>query len=128
MLDKFSGLLAPGGAVLLDVYSLAAFAQREESATCEANILDGFWSPGEYFGFLNTFKYPDEKVVLDKYSIVEKHRTRTIYNWLQYFELDALKREFSECGLVVDATYADVAGSPYEPGGPEFAVVAKKQA
>jgi SAM-dependent methyltransferase len=126
MLDKFGGLLAPGGSVLLDVYSLAAFAQREESATYQANLLNGFWSPDDYFGFLNTFKYPDEKVMLDKYTIVEKHRSRTVFNWLQYFDLDALKREFAECGLVVDETYADVAGSPYEPGGPEFAVVAKK--
>ncbi len=128
LLDKFSGLLAPGGSVLLDVYSSAAFAGREEGATCQPNILDGFWSPDDYFGFLNTFKYAAEEVVLDKYTIVERHRTRTVYNWLQYFEVDALKHEFSECGLVVDETYADVAGSPYEPEGPEFAVVAKKQA
>ena len=112
--------------MLLDVYSLVAFARREEAATYELNQLDGFWSPGEYFGFLNTFKYPDEKVVLDKYTIVEKHEVRTIYNWLQYFDPNALKREFSEYGLVVGETYADVAGSPYDPGGAEFAVVAKK--
>ncbi|MHC4177070.1 MAG: class I SAM-dependent methyltransferase, partial [Planctomycetota bacterium] len=126
MLKKFSSLLEPGGSVLLDVYSLAAFARREESATCEANLLDGFWSRDDYFGFLNTFKYPDERVVLDKYTIVEKHRTRTVYNWLQYFGLNELQREFAECGLVVDETYADVAGSTYDPGGSEFAVVANK--
>lgn len=126
MLEKFSNLLEPGGSVLLDVYSVAGFAQREESATCQANLMDGFWSRGEYFGFLNVFKYPDDKVVLDKYTIVERNQTRTVYNWLQYFEVNELKREFDECGLVVDDTYANVAGSTYDPKGSEFAVVARK--
>ncbi len=126
MLDKFSGLLEPGGAVLLDAYTLGGFAQREESVTCEANMLDGFWSPDDYFCFLNVFKYADEKVVLDKYTIVEKDRCRTVYNWLQYFDPEALKREFAAYGLVVEETYADVAGSAYVPHGSEFALLATK--
>jgi len=127
MLRKFHGLLAPGGAVLLDVYSLAAFAQRKESATCEPDLLDGFWSPHRYYGFLNTFRYDEEKVVLDKYTIVEAARTRTIYNWLQHFSPEALERELSGCGLDVENRYADVAGSAYNLEHTEFAVVARKQ-
>lgn len=71
MLNKFHTILKPGGAVLLDVYSLTAFDQREETARYEANLLGGFWSPNKYYGFLNTFVYGNEKVVLDKYAIVE---------------------------------------------------------
>jgi len=48
--------MEPGGSVLLDVYSLTAFEQREETAMVEANLLNGFWSPNKYYGFLNTFK------------------------------------------------------------------------
>jgi cyclopropane fatty-acyl-phospholipid synthase-like methyltransferase len=127
MLRKFHGLLAPGGAVLLDVYSLAGFALREEQAICEADLMDGFWSPHRYYGFLNTFNYDEEKVVLDKFSIVERARTRTIYNWLQYFSPETLGDEMSDCGLDVEERYADVAGSPYDPEHAEFAVVARKR-
>jgi cyclopropane fatty-acyl-phospholipid synthase-like methyltransferase len=126
MLRKFRGLLAPGGAVLLDVYSLAAFAAREELSSCEMDLLDGFWSPRRYYGFLNTFKYDREKVVLDKYTLVEKARIRTIYNWLQYFSPESLERELNRCGLEVDERYADVAGATYNPEHTEFAVVARK--
>ncbi len=126
MLRKFHGLLAPGGAVLLDVYSLAASAGRVELATCEINLMDGFWSPHRYYGFLNTFVYDEEKVVLDKYTIVEETRTRTIYNWLQYFSPEALKHELNGCGLDVETRYADVAGSTYIPEHTEFAVVSRK--
>ena len=126
MLSKFYTILEPGGSVLLDVYSLTAFYQREETAMYEANLLNGFWSPNKYYGFVNTFKYESEKVVLDKYTIIEASRTRIVYNWLQYFSPEALKREFVECGFAVEKLYSDVAGSPFDSESKEFAVVAKK--
>ena len=126
MLSKFHAILEPGGSVLLDVFSLTTFDQYEEGATYEANLLDGFWSPNKYYGFLNTFKYEVEKVVLDKYTLIEASRTRTIYNCLQFFSPEALEREFVECGFTVEKLYSDVAGSPFDPEANEFAVVAKK--
>ena len=81
MLSKFHTILEPGGSVLLDVYSLKAFEQREEKAIYEANLLDGFWSLNKYYGFLNTFKYEEEKVVLDKYTLIEAARTRTAVSY-----------------------------------------------
>ena len=122
----FHKILEPGGAVLLDVYSLTAFEERQESAIYELNQLNGFWSPNDYYGFQNTFKYDREKVVLDKYTIIEADRTRTIYNWLQYFSHNALKKEFEDCGFAVDNLYSDVAGSPFDPDSREFAIVAMK--
>ncbi len=126
MLTKFHTFLEPGGLVLLDVYSLNAFEQREETALYEANLLDGFWSADKYYGFQNTFKYEREKVVLDKYTIIEADRTRTIYNWLQYFSLETLEREFTECGFTIEKIFSDVAGTPFDSKANEFAVVAKK--
>jgi len=126
MLSKFHTILEPGGSVLLDVYSLTAFDQREEAATYETNLLNGFWSPNKYYGFLNTFKYEEEKVVLDKYTLIEASRTQTIYNWLQYFSPEALEREFVEVGFAIDKLYSDVAGSQFGPETTELAIVAKK--
>ena len=126
MLRKFHTILEPGGSVLLDVYSLTAFDQREEVATYEASLLNGFWSPNAYYGFLNTFKYEEEKIVLDKYTLIEAARTLTVYNWLQYFSPDALEREFVECGFAVEKLYSDVAGSPFDSNTAEMALVAKR--
>lgn len=126
ILGKFHKILRPGGSVLLDVYSLSAFDKREEAATYEANLLNGFWSPNKYYGFLNTFKYDKDRVVLDKYTTVESDRTRTVYNWLQYFSPEDLEREFVECGFTIEEIFSDVAGTPYDPQSNEFAVAAKK--
>jgi SAM-dependent methyltransferase len=125
LLSKFHKILKPSGSVLLDVYSISAFAQREEAATYEVNQLNGFWSPNKYYGFLNTFKYDEERVILDKYTIVESERIRRVFNWLQYFAPDDLKSEFVEAGFFVKKIYSDVAGSHYNEKTSEFAVLAK---
>ena len=126
MLTKFHSLLLPGGSVLLDVYSLKAFDQREESSSYEANLLNGLWSADKYYGFLNTFKYDDAKVVLDKYTIVEKERTRTVYNWLQHFSSESLQSEFEEAGFVRNELHGNVAGAPFDETASEFAIVGRK--
>jgi len=126
MLSKFRSLLKPQGSLLLDVYSLNSFNRREESATYEFNQLNGFWSPDDYYCFINTFKYEKEKVILDKYTVIEESRKRTVYNWLQYFSEDSLKNEFEENGLKIEELYSDVAGKPLTPDSAEIAIVAAK--
>ena len=127
LLDMFHTILKPNGSVLLDVYSLKAFKQRKETALYEANLLNGFWSPDNYFGFLNTFKYNKEQVILDKYTIVEANCTRTIYNWLQYFSPANLEDEFIKNGFKVDTIYSNVAGLPFDSTSEEFAIVVQPQ-
>jgi len=126
MLSKFNSLLKPSGSVLLDAYSLNSFKQKEESATYELNQLNGFWSPDDYYCFVNTFKYDKEKVILDKYTIFEESRKRIVYNWLQYFSRDSLRKEFDENGLKIEELYSDVSGKTFTPESNEIAIVAKK--
>ena len=126
LLAKFHKFLKPGGSVLLDVHSLNTFNNRNEVVTYEYNQLDHFWSPENYYGFLNTFKYEKEKVTLDKYTIIEEKRTRVVYNWLQYFSQDSLREEFEENGFDAAEFYSDVAGSAFSSDSPDMAVVARK--
>jgi cyclopropane fatty-acyl-phospholipid synthase-like methyltransferase len=126
MLKKFQTLLKPDGSLLLDVHSLNLFNEKEETAVYELNQLNGFWSPDDYYGFVNSFKYEKEKVSLDKYTIIETSRSRIIYNWLQYFNKDSLIKEFEENGLKIVEFYSDVAGAEFTNDSPDIAVEAKK--
>jgi len=126
VLAKFNSLLNPGGSILLDVYSLHAFDLKEESATYELNQLFGFWSPDEYYTFVNNFKYDKEKVMLDKYTIFEENRKRIVYNWLQYYSEKSLKNEFDENSFSIKEIYSDVAGKLFDPQSSEIAIVAQK--
>jgi len=125
MLKKFHTLLKPGGHVLLDVNSVKAYEDKEERFISEPNLMNGFWAEGEYKGYLEVFKYDDEKVILDKYTIVESSRTRTIYNWFKHFTPEELEGEFNNSAFTVENFYADVVGTPFDPDTTEFAVVAK---
>ncbi len=127
MLRRFHGLLKSRGHVLLDVYSPRAFAKAQETAEYAPNQLDGFWSAGEYYGFLNRFKYMEEHVLLDKYTIVEAARTRTMYNWLRHFRPEDLKLEFQDAGFEVEEVLGDVAGGNYSQEHDEFAVIARRK-
>ena len=126
LLQKYHTFLKPGGSLLLDVHSLNIFNEKQESATCELNQLNGFWSPNTYYGFVNSFKYDKEKVSLDKYTIIEKDRTRTVYNWLQYFSRESLTHELAENGFNVQDCFSDVAGASFDPESPDMAIIATK--
>jgi len=63
-------------------------------------------------------------VILDKYTIIEESRIRTIYNWLQYYDLNSLKNEFEENGLKLIEKYSNVSGAEFKNDSQEFAIVA----
>ena len=126
ILDKFFRFLKPGGSVLLDVHSLNTFNAITAKAIYERNLMDHFWSPNDYFGFLTTFKYESEKVTLDKYTIIEVNRARVFYNWLQHFGRESLKKELERGGFTVEDFYSDVCGKPFSEDAPDMTIVAKK--
>lgn len=125
LLHKFSSMLKPNGSLLLDVYSEHSLNEKTESATYERNHLNSFWSPEEYYCFINIFKYENEKVSLDKYTIIEKDRKRVVYNWLQHFSKESLKYELENNGFIASEFFANVAGDKFDSDSFEFAVVAK---
>ena len=125
LLGVFNTSLKTGGAVILDVYSQVAYDQEQEEAVYQKNMHEGFWSARDYYAFRNRFKYESESVVLDKYTIVETGRTRTIYNWKQCFSPERLTEELQTSSFSVEEIYSDVCGTPFDARSKEFAVVAR---
>jgi len=126
LLNKFYEYLDDDGFIFLDVVSLNGFEQKEEMTTCEHLQLNGFWSADDYYGFVNTFKYEDEKVILDKYTIIEKNKAWEVYNWLQYYSLESFEKELKENGFRIIEHYSDVSGTPFKSDASQMAVVAEK--
>ena len=125
LLRRAGDLLAPGGAFLFDVYSEAYYETWDEMAAFGEGLMDGFWSAQPYFGFQHTFRYDDEKVALERYLIVERERQSEYFNWFQHYSLESLTAEVESAGLIVEEAYGDVAGEPFDPSTPEFAVVVR---
>lgn len=128
LLHCFHECLEEEGTILLDVYSMAAYASREESSIYERNQLGHFWCEEDYYCFVDIFKYDGNAVVLDKYSIFpESGGSETVYNWLQYFTPDSLSEELSEAGFEVKQIYRDFCGRTYSEQHSEFAIEARKK-
>ena len=124
LLKKFKEILKPEGQIFLDVYSLKSFSEKKETAIYEKNQMHNFWAQNDYYSFLNTFRYEEEKVSLDKYTILENSKERVIYNWLQYFDKNSLEDEFSKHGFEINNFYSNAAGKEFSKKSDEFAVTA----
>lgn len=127
LLQRFHRQLSDEGVVMLDVFTLSALAKRHEHMRVERQLMGGFWSEQDYFGFHKAITYPQQKVFLDHYYIVEAQRQWQVYNWLQYFSREALEREFADNGLQIRQWYGDVAGAPYDAHSDVMAVMATKR-
>jgi len=113
-------------AFLFDVLSLSYFNSVEESRTYESSPEGGFWSGKPHYVFNNTYKYPEDNLILGKHAIVENKRVREIFNWLQCFDLDSIKAELAESGFVIDEYFSNIAGDEYKEDSTEIALIAKK--
>ena len=96
LLTKVRQALTPSGSFIFDVFSMKAFEGVREDISFGRNYMDGFWSARDYFAFQHTFRYDDEAVSLDHYTVIEEDRTWDVYNWLQYFSPDDIRVELEQ--------------------------------
>jgi SAM-dependent methyltransferase len=122
---KVHRALKPGGLFIFDLFSEEQFAARTESESFARNMMDGFWSAADYFGFLKVFLYPEERVALDRYLIVEDERSFEVFNWMRYYSPDTARAEFERNGFVIERLVDASTGRPWTPSVNPFAVLAR---
>jgi hypothetical protein len=125
LLKKFCGYLKNDGRILFDVSSFAQYDTKLEFGNYEYSGKDGFWSPDPYYVFHNSFKYEKERLLLDKFTIVEETRVRENYNWLQCYSIETISKELQENGFEVVDYFANVAGDAHKENATEIAIIAK---
>lgn len=128
LLGRLRTLLGSGGRFVFDIYGLPALAAHKEKQSFTVNPDGGFWSPDRYFEFMHSFAYESEQVTLDKYDVFAANSSRTVYNWLQYYDVRTLETELRSHEFELTALMADLAGTPFDPDGTEFAVVSTPRA
>ena len=125
LLGRIRTALGPGGTLVFDLLSAEQFDGCTEEAVYERRMMDGFWAPGDYFGFKTSFVYADLKLALDRYRIVEPDRTRDVYNWFQFFTPDGIAAELAAAGFELVDTVDVLTGEPWTAAPREFAVIAR---
>jgi len=126
LLERIRAMLAPGGHLVFDVFSLPQFGLCSEEFRCERRLMNGFWAPGDYFGFKATHLYPELHLALDRYLIVETSRTKDIYNWMQYFMPDEIETELAAAGFDVAEIFDLASGKRWLERSAPFGVLARR--
>lgn len=117
--------LKENGHLFMDVCTDKFFDKIDAGTTLSYVDNDGFWSPSPYFEFVSAFKYPESRVSLEKYTIVEANSSFEIFNWLKHFTPDELSREFQDTGLDIIEMYPSFGGNHREEESEIMAVVAQ---
>jgi cyclopropane fatty-acyl-phospholipid synthase-like methyltransferase len=127
LLRRVHATMTAGGKLILDVLSTNRYEHVPETCRIEEQLDDGFWAAGDYVGVAQTFRYDSVRVVLDRYLIVEPHRTRWVHNWFAHLTLEQLTSELDGAGFSVEEALADVTGTTFDPHGDTVAVVAGRR-
>jgi hypothetical protein len=73
------------------------------------------------------FYYPEERVQLNQYIIVDRDGTVTVYrNWFQHYTPDSIAVLLAEHGFDIAYLGSDLRGTLYTKGTPWIGVVARK--
>jgi len=104
--------LKPGGKLLLDVFSMAAYNSFQKQQTWELYKSGGFWREKEYVEVNKFCKYSDS-VTLEQFIIISNQEIATYYLWNTYFTKETLAEEAREVGFEICGIYGDVAGSQF---------------
>ena len=124
LLGRISGMLKPGGRLVMDVAGMGALVDKEECTLIEPGLMYGFWADGDYVGIQRSFVYPDEYLSVDRYVIVEPNETWQIFNWFQYFTPERLQAELHDAGFAVEKMIGGLRGEPLEANTNTIGVIA----
>ncbi len=124
LLGRMRDMLNPGGKIVLDVASTHAFDQRIECTQVEDRLMGGFWAEGDYLGLQKTFLYPDLRVALDRFLIVEPTEHWQICNWMQYFSPAEISAELETAGFRVDRMVGGLQGDPLSADSDLIGIIA----
>lgn len=124
LLERVRARMDDGGHLVVDLHSEQRFATLAEACTIADRLMDGFWAPGEYLGVHQTLLYREDRVALDRYVVVEPERSRTVHAWLAHLTVAEAREELATAGFRVVDVLGDVAGAPFDPAAPEYALLA----
>ena len=124
LLSKIRRMLKPNGHLVLDVAGSGSFLAKEEATFIEDRLMGGFWAEGEYVGIQKSFIYEDQRLVLDRYIIIEPKNTWQIFNWIQHFTPQMIKTELQAAGFAVVNMSGDLTGASLSEDSDFIAIIA----
>ncbi len=126
LLHTIHRCLRPGGRLLLDAFTPAAFARFQPRQSWQYCPDGGFWSAQGYVA-LERFAAYGSSATLDQYAILTGDSIAEYYIWNTYFTPEALRAEAVQAGFELVGTWSDVAGAPQDERSDTVAVLFERR-
>jgi SAM-dependent methyltransferase len=86
----------------------------------------GYWRPGPHLVLEQGFDYPENDIWLNRYIIVDEESV-VVYNlWFHDYTLEIIRPVLINSGFEIVHVWNDMTGTPYEQGGDNITIVARK--
>lgn len=127
LLAKAFAALKPGGMLVFDVATEAAFPDKKDRGELEQHPEGGFWSPRNHFCLTMHRYYQKDSTFLRQYAIVSEDDSRYYYLWDHLFTAAELQNDLAVAGFRRVSLAGDIAGTPLgETDGATLAAAAWK--
>lgn len=127
LLSRIFEMLAPDGHLVMDVLAANALKQKTEKTIIEEKLMNGFWAETDYIGIQHSFVYPESRLSLDRYLIIEPNETWEILNWLQHFSLPGIESELKQAGFEITKVAAALTGEALTTDSDVIGIIARKK-
>jgi SAM-dependent methyltransferase len=125
LLDGVRAAIRPGGRFAFDVKAPAR--TRVADAGISVTRSDGgFWRPGPHLAIETTYRYGSD-LDLSQHAIVDDSSLTVYRVWDRAYAPSDLRRLLGRHGLVVEAVWTDLTGTPYRRSAPTVGVVARRR-
>lgn len=124
LLKTIKASLAPGGTVVVEVFTEAHYMGREESSDWEYIEERGFWSDKPYLELNAFYRYDDLKLVLVQAAKISDE-IKVWNSWIQTFTPETLESEFKQAGFTGFEFYSSCMGDAYCESADVLCMIAK---
>ena len=125
LLGNIHRALKPGGWFVLDVTTREGRKKRGVKNNWYA-AGSGFWRPGPHLVLEEGFDYPDEKIYLDQYTVIDEDGSvRVFRNWFQDYNPEMITAELEAGGFMVQGLWGDLTGAPLTAVSEWIGVIAR---
>ena len=126
VLAKAHAALRPGGYFAFDVMTPSHWDRMQPPTRWSAES-SGFWRPSPHLLLEQTFDYPEDDVLLERYLVIEEDGKLTDYRiWSRLYTVDAIEAVLNRAGFKLLEAHSDLAGAPYNPDSEWLGLIAQK--
>ena len=127
LLQNVHRALKPNGRFILDVTTPECRKKHGNKNGWRA-MENGFWKPCPHLLLEEGFDYPEQRIWLDQFVVIEADGKVSVYrNWFQDYTPESITAELAGGGFSVESLWSDLTGQAYSQESEWIGLVTRKE-